>query len=97
MILTLGEAKEWLRFDSDEDDATITGLIIAAETYLKNATGKQFDSTDEQAKLFCKFLVNDWYENRELTEVKPSEKIRLVIQSMLAQLTYGEGGVPIGI
>ncbi|NMA92998.1 MAG: phage gp6-like head-tail connector protein, partial [Firmicutes bacterium] len=39
MIITLEETKGYLRVDSTEDDALITSLIDAAETYLSNATG----------------------------------------------------------
>jgi uncharacterized phage protein (predicted DNA packaging) len=91
MIVSLEEAKNWARID-DGDESTVALLIDAAEIYLKNATGKQFDSTNNQAKLFCLVLVTDWYENRELMGVKVSEKVRFSIQSILAQLRYGGDG-----
>lgn len=86
-IVTLEETKQYLRVDGDDEDALITSLITAAEEYLKNATGIQFDDTNSLAKLFCWVLVTDWYENREHTG-KPSEKVRPIIDSMLAQLKY---------
>lgn len=86
-IVTLEETKQYLRVDGDDEDALITSLITAAEEYLKNATGIQFDDTNSLAKLFCWVLVTDWYENREYTG-KPSEKVRPIIDSMLAQLKY---------
>lgn len=92
MILTIEEAKEWLRIDGDYENTTIQMLINAAELYIKNATGKTFDSTNELAKLFCLVLVTDWYENRELVGQKPSDKVRFTIQSMLAQLRYAPTG-----
>lgn len=88
MVITLAEAKEWLRVDGNEDDSTIALLIGAAEKYLENATGYKFEATNEQAKLFCLVLIVDWYENRELIGQKPSEKVRFSVQSMLAQLQY---------
>ena len=88
MILELSETKEWLRVDGSEEDATITMLIKAANEYLENATGRKFDNTNNQARLFCLVLVTDWYENRDLIGAKPSEKVRFSIQSMLAQLQY---------
>ena len=39
MLVTLEEAKEWIRVDGD-DDQTITMLIKAAELYIYKATGK---------------------------------------------------------
>lgn len=88
MLITLKETKEYLRVDGDEEDTLITSLIAAAQEYLKNATGKTFDNTNELARLFCLVLVVDWYENRTLSAGKVGEKIRRVIDSMLAQLNY---------
>ena len=88
MLITLKETKEYLRVDGDEDDSLIESLINASEEYLKNATGKTFDNTNHLARLFCLVLVVDWYENRGLTVGKVGEKIRPVIDSMLAQLNY---------
>jgi uncharacterized phage protein (predicted DNA packaging) len=91
MIVTLEEAKNWLRVDFSDDDATIQRLINAAEKYLKNATGKTFDSSNELAQLFCFVLIADWYENRELVG-RVSDQVRPIIQSILTQLTYSYGG-----
>ena len=38
MILTLTEAKSYLRVDFDDDDALVQLLIDSAEVYLKNVT-----------------------------------------------------------
>ena len=46
MILTLDEVKNYLRVDLDDDDALIQSFIVAAEAYLKNATGKEYPETD---------------------------------------------------
>jgi len=87
MIITLEEIKKYLRVDDTEDEVLITSLINAAETYLQNATGNTFDSTNNLAKLFCWVLVTDWYENREHVG-KASDKVRPIVESMLAQLNY---------
>lgn len=88
MIVTLEEAKNWLRVDSEEDDILIQSLIKAAESYLKNATGIEYDNTNELAKLFCLVLIVDWYDDREMVG-EASEKVRHTINSILMQLTYG--------
>ncbi len=88
MIITLEETKGYLRVDSTEDDALITSLIDAAETYLSNATGNTFNGTNGLAKLFCWVLVTDWYENREANIGRVGEKIRPIVESMLAQLSH---------
>lgn len=88
MIVTLEEVKQWLRVDGDDDDLQIGMLINASERYLKEATGIQFDYTNELAKLFCLVLIVDWYENREFVG-KAGEKVRHTINSILMQLSYG--------
>jgi len=87
MIVTLEEAKLYLRVDGDDDDVLITSLIQAAEEYIKNATGKTFDSSNSLAKLLCLVLITDWYENRAQTD-KISEKYRFTVQTILGQLKY---------
>mgnify|MGYP002621079388 FL=1 len=87
-ILTLEEAKTWLRVDGEDEDSLIEMLIGAAETYLHNATEIQFDGTNQLAKLFCLVLCADWYENRDLIGQQPSDKVRFTIQSILAQLQH---------
>lgn len=92
MILELEETKEWLREDSDDPlvERTINRIMRAAEIYLYNATGKKHKKENELAKQYCLVLVSDWYENRELIGVKPSDKVRFTIQSMALQLKYCE-------
>ena len=88
MILSLEEAKEWLRVDINDDDQSIQMLIDAAELYLTNATGKEFDDTNKQAKMLCLILVTDWFENRDITNFKVGDKLRFTVQSMMAQLMH---------
>ncbi|PGT58478.1 DNA-packaging protein, partial [Bacillus cereus] len=51
MVLTLEEAKKYLRVDGDEEDDLITSFVTAAEIYIKNATSKNVDLKSELAKL----------------------------------------------
>jgi uncharacterized phage protein (predicted DNA packaging) len=88
LLITLEETKQYLRVDTDVDDALITSLIDAAESYLINATGKTFDSSNPLARLFCLVLVVDWYEYRGLTAGKVGDSVRPVINGMLAQLNH---------
>jgi uncharacterized phage protein (predicted DNA packaging) len=96
MILTLEEAKDFLKVDYDDEDIFIQDLINASEQYLKNATGKTFDSTNQLAKLYCSVLVNEWFKDRGLMQdAKTSDKVRFTLASILRQLEYcevNEGG-----
>ncbi|MSS43160.1 phage gp6-like head-tail connector protein [Anaerosalibacter bizertensis] len=92
MILTLEETKSFLKVDYDDEDEYIEELINASEQYLKNATGKEYDSTSFLAKLYCKILISDWYDNREyMEENKISKRVRFTMQSILQQLKYCDG------
>ncbi len=90
MIVSLDEVKTWLRVDFTDDDALLTTLISATEQYLKNATGIEYDSSNNLAKLFCMVLISDWYENREMVG-KATDQTRPIINSILMQLSYGGG------
>lgn len=87
-ILTVEEAKTWLRVDGEDEDNLIGLLIGAAETYLNNTVEVEFDGTNQLAKLFCLVLCADWYENRDLIGQQPSDKVRFTVQSILAQLQH---------
>lgn len=94
MIVTLDEAKKWLRIDHDEDDITIEMLIGVSEDYLKESTGITYDSTKASARLFCLILITDWYENRVFennSKLMISDRVRFSVRSILMQLTYGSG------
>ncbi|MBJ8026215.1 head-tail connector protein, partial [Bacillus cereus] len=56
MVLTVEEAKKYLRVDGDEEDDLITSFVIAAEIYIKNATSKNVDLKSELATLAARIL-----------------------------------------
>lgn len=92
--MTLDEVKSFLKVDYEDDDALLTGLIKASEQYLKNATGKTFEETNELAKLYRLVLINEWYSRREFIEAEKkgvSEKVRFTLQSILLQLEFCGG------
>lgn len=92
MLVTLEEAKHHLRVDTDDDDAQITLLIQAAEEFIRNMTGKMFDSTNALAKTSCLFIISDMYENRTLNTDKVGEKVRAIVTMILTQLSLSYGG-----
>lgn len=89
MVLTLEEAKKYLRVDGDEEDDLITSFVIAAEMYIKNATSKNVNLKSELAKLAARTLIAHWHENREA--VGKAEQLAFSLQSILVQLQYCVG------
>ncbi|PFB40896.1 DNA-packaging protein, partial [Bacillus thuringiensis] len=65
MVLTVEEAKKYLRVDGDEEDDLITSFVIAAEIYIQNATRQDVKLDSKLAKLAARILISHWYENRE--------------------------------
>ncbi|MDO3680426.1 head-tail connector protein [Paenibacillus ehimensis] len=90
-ILTLDEAKTWIRVDGNDEDGIIEIIRGAAETYLGNAVEVVFDETNALAKLYCLVLCADWYENRDLIGQQPSDKVRFTCQSIMTQLQNAYG------
>ncbi|GAE27023.1 phage-related protein [Halalkalibacter wakoensis JCM 9140] len=90
--MNLPEVKEWLRIDGNDEDSTLDMLIGASQDFLRNSTGYEYEESNNLAKMYCLVLITDWYENRELIGEKPSDKIRLTIQSIATQLKYSYGG-----
>lgn len=72
MIISLQEVKQYARIDIDDDDQLLKTMIIAAEEYLKNATGKEYPETDSDGnkisyaleKIYLQLLIAYWYEKR---------------------------------
>lgn len=81
MILSFDEVKNYIKFDFEEDDEDegvqeeikfIKLCMSAAETYLKNATGKEYPEVDEEGnepdysleKVYLGMLIADMYEKR---------------------------------
>lgn len=89
MILTLEEAKRWLRLEEGyaEEDGLLQILLQAAEKYLANATGRQDWGDDPIAKLFVQVLIADWYEHREAVG-QVRDELRTSVRSILLQLQY---------
>lgn len=87
--MELEDVKLWLRIDHDEEDSILEMLIESSKSYYETATGFKYEN-EPKINLFCMVLISDWYENRELTGKRVSEKVRFTVQSMLAQLQFGK-------
>lgn len=68
MIVTLAEAKDYLRVDTDDEDALITTLLTAAQKLCEDVTRldtAEFESAGEVAKIAVLFALGNLYQNRE--------------------------------
>lgn len=94
-LVTLEEAKLWLRVDGDNEDSLIDALIDEAEEYLLAATGRTWEG-NRRARRFVLAYVTDAYENRGLqpdsryvgTErvVRVGQPLSRALQSIILQL-----------
>ena len=98
-MITLKEVKEYARIDIDEDDRLLKLFIIAAEEYLKNATGKEYPAKDETGnkinyeleKIYLQLLISYWYEQRSpvltrATKFEVGEEFGYMTRSLMLQL-----------
>lgn len=70
MLITLDEAKVWLRVDQNDDDPIITEMIHAVPVYIESATG--LTETEQEREPLCKtaaqFLIRLWYDGDLVTD-----------------------------
>lgn len=89
---SLQEVKEYLKIDFDDDDNLINSLIKAADLYLKDAIHKNYDKSDERAKMLSLMVIDDMYNNSGLTEKVQGTTRRLVSDfSLQLKLKSGVG------
>ena len=96
-ILTLQQAKDYLRVSYDEDDKEIEGLILTAEAYIDSCVGTgykdraNYESDEDYEKgrriaaLLQKKIISDMYEVRATT-VRVNTKTDSITKTILAKL-----------
>lgn len=96
-IVSLKEAKEYLRVSYDEDDEQISGLILTAEAYIDSCVGtaykkrENYESDEEYEKgrriaaLLQKKIISDMYEVRATT-ISASTKTDNITKTILDKL-----------
>lgn len=90
--MELNELKEYLRIDGEDEDITLSSLLLAAKSYIKNGTGLEENmikdnETLELYKLCIKILVTHWFENRAIETTGPNfHKLSFSVDSILLQL-----------
>lgn len=84
-MLTLNEAKEWLRVSGDDNNDIISGLIAPAYDYVATATGVTGDNlySNTLIKTVVKFLITLWYN----TEQAEADKLQRTIDNILKSIT----------
>lgn len=89
-MLTVEEAKQYLRVDFQDDDALLEELIRAADEYLTGAVGKEYDKDCERSKMLQRIVVQDLYDNRGLSEAV-SVRARQIVSDFTLQLRLEVG------
>lgn len=86
--LTKEDVKKYLRVDYNDDDALITGLMSAADEFLKGSIGINYDNTGERAKTLSLIVISDLYDNRGLHDdsAKVSNNVRRLVDDFSLQL-----------
>lgn len=73
MVVTLEEAKLYLKVDGDEDNTLITNLINAAEELCQDILRfplAEFIEVPETVKQAILFAIGNFYEQREAVDMK---------------------------
>lgn len=88
-MVSLEDAKRYLRIDFEDDDIDIQAMIDTAVIYIDSMVGENYKS-DEQlqnmADLLTKKLVSDLYENRSYT-ISSNAKRDYICTSILDKLS----------
>lgn len=85
-VISLDEAREWLRLDNTDNDAVIKGLIEGAAQYITIATGLDpFDqAASPLAKTATKFLLSLWYDPTQAD----TDKLQRSIDNLLKAVAH---------
>lgn len=84
-MVSLDDAREWLRLDGTDNDFIILGLLSAVPGYIETTTGLSVANQDSEPLVdtVAKFLLTLWY-NAEQAE---AERLQRVIDGLLKTLT----------
>lgn len=90
--MEIGELKQYLRIDHDEDDLMLQNFKDMAHEYIKNSVG-DVDTENKLYKFAEAILVGHWYDNRELARIgNNSYSIPHSFESIIQQLRYCYSG-----
>lgn len=84
MLLTLEEAKNYMRVDFDDDDALITGMIASAQQFCIDVARVEdadaFAASGDTARIAVLYATAYMYEHRENAD---HHKLALTIRALL--------------
>lgn len=91
-MVTLNEAKLYLRIDSDVEDSLITNLIAASESYLKDAVNdydkyKTEPTFADKVKLAQLAIITEMYQDRDNSDTV-NKDYSYAIRSLITQMQY---------
>lgn len=92
-MISLGEAKLFLRIDHNEEDGDIIELLGAVDALMTvYVSGHESKLQNAQylkiAKQFGKLLLNELYSNRDIV-TEDDSKLTFAARSLLTSLRYG--------
>ena len=85
-VISLDEAREWLRLDNTDNDAVIAGLIEGAAQYITIATGLTVEdqAASPLAQTATKFLLSLWYDPTQAD----TDKLQRSIDNLLKAVAH---------
>lgn len=85
-VISLDEAREWLRLDNTDNDEVIKGLLDGASEYIMITTGltPSYQAISPLAKTATKFLLSLWYDPTQAD----TDKLQRSIDNLLKAVAH---------
>jgi uncharacterized phage protein (predicted DNA packaging) len=93
-MIDLFTIKDYLRVDHDLDDASIEGLIEAAESYILSLCRDFDDDMPPEIRQAILILVSHWYDNRALVSKDRQQEIPFAVSALIANYRDFSAGDP---
>lgn len=88
MIISVADAREWLRLDNSDNDPIIEQLLEGASEYIETATGLNIDQqmNSPLCETATKFLLSLWYDPTQ----KDTDRLQRTVDNLLKTIRHGE-------
>lgn len=87
-IISLADAKTYLRIDGSEADTDVQRAMGSAEAAIKAATGKTFDSANAIAKECALMMTAQFFDTRGGVQENKYSALDFGINNLLTTLQY---------